>query len=62
MRCPHCRTKTRVTETRGNFRDRTCPTCQRRFQTREIPLASRHRARTLAYRAGEAPHQTKEKP
>ena len=37
--CPACAHPiTRVTETRGQFRDRTCPNCKRHFTTREAVL------------------------
>jgi transcriptional regulator NrdR family protein len=49
MRCPKCRTPTRVTETRDPYRTRTCPECGATFNTIERAVLHQHgTARTLA--------------
>jgi transcriptional regulator NrdR family protein len=52
MRCPKCGAKTKVIETRGNFRRRRCsnPTCAHSFETREDPTSKLeyHRVRAIS--------------
>ena len=53
MNCPYCsNTKTKVLETRGDFRKRECPRCMGTWKTVEVVAKQRRTASWMAIQLG----------